>query len=194
MSDTPDKVNEAQKNLGALVPTPPAQKLTAAQIQDLEALDKIIPNWRNKILELAAEGMGEKELRVALCRDANGVFSPNTWITLREREATIQDFFEQAKAISEAWWENKARTMLTHEKGITFETSAWIFNMKNRFNWRDTKPEAVQSLEQTFGNIMQKARARAAELAARKDSEVIEVTHKNKKPALKKPGSREPKK
>lgn len=131
--------------------------LTATDIKDVATLDEVIPGWRDKILELAAEGLGDQEIRVALCRDANGKFSPHTWTTLKNREVVIADYFEQAKAISEAWWTAKARDNLLHEKGTTFESTPWIFMMKNKFNWRDTKPESTQSTV-VMGNVMQQVR------------------------------------
>jgi hypothetical protein len=56
------------------------------------------------------------------------------------------DTFKQAKALGETlsqyWWEQQGHAGLyMGGKDTPFNATVWIFNMKNRFGWRDKKPE-----------------------------------------------------
>ena len=44
---------------------------------------------------------------------------------------------KQGEAYCRRWWENKGKEGLETPKGVTFNSAVWIFNMKNRFGWRD---------------------------------------------------------
>jgi len=50
--------------------------------------------------------------------------------------------YEEGKGASEAWWTKLGRAGATGKVGI--QPTVWIFNMKNRFDWRD-KTDHVHS-------------------------------------------------
>lgn len=65
--------------------------------------------------------------------------------------------FAFAKALGEPraqlWWEREGQKGLWIEKGgPTFNTTAWIFNMKNRFAWKD-RVENTQKIQVTAEDI-----------------------------------------
>lgn len=94
--------------------------------------------WQDIILELAAKGFSEVEMRAHLCM-MGGTFNHNTWTALKTREAEFSETIQKAKCLSEAWWINKARTSLDNN---TFQTGAWYACMKNMFRWRDKQEES----------------------------------------------------
>lgn len=48
-------------------------------------------------------------------------------------------------ALCQAFYEKKGVKHLTHSKNsVQLNTTAWIFNMKNRFNWTDKKEVTVE--------------------------------------------------
>lgn len=58
--------------------------------------------------------------------------------TFYEWAKTYPDFaeaFEEGKINSEAWWMKLGREAATGKRPIN--PAIWIFNMKNRFKWRD---------------------------------------------------------
>lgn len=61
--------------------------------------------------------------------------------------ANTKPAFSEAKIIAfgknRLFWETKAVEHLTNEKGVSFNATSWIFNMKNRFGWRDKQPDEV---------------------------------------------------
>lgn len=83
---------------------------------------------------------------------SNGGSAAEFAATLDISTDTLQEWYKRhpefsvAKKIawtkSQAWWEKIARDYLitksSREDGTTsFNTTAWIFTMKNRFGWRD---------------------------------------------------------
>jgi hypothetical protein len=61
--------------------------------------------------------------------------------TLYEWEKVHKEFSDakkKASAYSRAWWERMGQTGML---ATGFSASVWIFNMKNRFGWRDRQPE-----------------------------------------------------
>jgi hypothetical protein len=56
--------------------------------------------------------------------------------------------FMNAKRIGESkcyeWWEKMGRDHMVTQGDLKFNTTLWIFNMKNRFGWRDKREIDVQ--------------------------------------------------
>lgn len=50
--------------------------------------------------------------------------------------------FLDAKKIADSkcrlWWEKQGIQWLSHPKAVTYNVAMWVFNMKNRFGWRDS--------------------------------------------------------
>lgn len=94
-------------------------------------LAKLPKTWRKQMLAIAADGGSQTEARVAL-----GI-GTSAWYTLTEDSAEFREAVKEAEAISAVWWEKSGRKLAIEGGG---NSAIWIFNMKNRFGWRD-KPE-----------------------------------------------------
>ena len=72
------------------------------------------------------------------------------WI---EKHPKFKEGYELGKLASEAWWSKLGRAGAAGK--VQIQPTVWIFNMKNKFGWRD-QPEQVdetnsaQSLNVTF--------------------------------------------
>lgn len=53
------------------------------------------------------------------------------------------DAKKRAEAKCQKWWEAQGRAGLFCGKDEKFNATVWIFNMKNRFYWRDAKEDAA---------------------------------------------------
>lgn len=60
------------------------------------------------------------------------------WETLLEDSEDFRVTEKERKALCEVWWERQGRKMATGAQG---NATVWIFNMKNRFGWRDQPKE-----------------------------------------------------
>lgn len=69
--------------------------------------------------------------------------------TLYEWEKIHPEFSEAKKAGqagSLLWWERQGQDGLwTHPKEAQFNNAVWIFNMKNRHNWKDRVEQTVET-------------------------------------------------
>lgn len=82
--------------------------------------------------------------------------------TLYEWEKVHPEFSDAKKAATEAcrlWWEEKGMQGLFSEyQGRKMNSALWIFNMKNRFKWKDriesvdSKPEEYKPPESLTGS------------------------------------------
>lgn len=158
-----------------------AKKVLSAKDPDLnaQALDAIRPNWREAILIFAAAGLCESEIRVELCM-VDSRFDPKIWSVLKERDEIIRDVFDQARAISEAWWLKFAREHLSHSRDTTVETGLVIFAMKNMFGWRDRNDGNFAS-DAFQGSVMSQLRARMTKTTL--DLEAQGMSNVKKKPS-----------
>ena len=90
------------------------------------------PEFCQRVIELASEGMGKAEIAcgIGVSRD-----------TIHEWTKVHQDFSDAIRRAYEealAWWERKGREA-TFGGVRGFQSTAYIFQMKNRFkdDWRD---------------------------------------------------------
>ena len=103
-------------------------------------LDELPATWKNDLLDLGKIGGSDVEMMVKI-----GV-SKSLWKRLIKEEPEFCATVKEAQMHCEAWWIAHGRKMATDDgKGMP---AVYIFNMKNRFKWRD-KPED----EQTVVNI-----------------------------------------
>jgi transposase len=93
---------------------------------------KYKPEFCQRVIELASEGMGKAEIAcgIGVSRD-----------TIHEWTKVHQDFSDAIRRAYEealAWWERKGREA-TFGGVPGFQSTAYIFQMKNRFkdDWRD---------------------------------------------------------
>lgn len=70
-------------------------------------------------------------------------FAGHVWVSKDTLYEWMERYpeFKEAVAIgrerSRVWWEEAARAGLMTEKGTSFSAATWIFNMRNRFGWRN---------------------------------------------------------
>lgn len=84
--------------------------------------------WQDIIVDCGQEGGSAVEMRCLL-----GI-GESAWGTLLEDSDDFRRTVKKAQALCEVWWERQGRKMTTGEQG---NATVWIFNMKNRFGWRD---------------------------------------------------------
>jgi hypothetical protein len=90
--------------------------------------------WQQELIALYGEGGSDAEAR-SLIRKWRGTFGKPLWIRWLEEETEFAEIIEDGRDESEAWWTRMGREgAIGH---IELSVGAWVFNMKNRFNWRD---------------------------------------------------------
>lgn len=90
--------------------------------------DDLPENWRELMIECGRGGGSIVEMRALL-----GI-AQTAWQTLLKDSAEFRFAERHARTLCEVWWERRGREMATGSEG---NATVWIFNMKNRFNWRD---------------------------------------------------------
>lgn len=93
------------------------------------SIDDLPEGWQQIIKDTGQEGGSEVEARCHL-----GI-TKDQWYTLLNDSVEFSETVKAAKALCEAWWETQGRKMVTGS--IDGNATVWIFNMKNRFGWRD---------------------------------------------------------
>ena len=89
--------------------------------------------WAEATLELAAEGGSDVEIRA----QALGGISDDLWYRFIAEEPEFSRTIKKAHTLSKAWWMKLGRAGAAGK--ININAASWIFNMKNRFGWRDRK-------------------------------------------------------
>ena len=93
---------------------------------------------------------GESNLEVAvelgMCKD--------TFYELKKEYPEFSDAVKKGLVRSEAWWSKLGRFGAAGKADI--QPTTWIFNMKNRFNWRD-KTEATVEVAHTLQKMSEEA-------------------------------------
>lgn len=94
-----------------------------------EVIDRLKEGWQSQMKELARDGASDVELRVEL-----GI-SENLWYRWIAEDEEFCQTVKECKQLCCVWWEKHGRKMAagTAEGNST----VWIFNMKNRFGWKD---------------------------------------------------------
>ncbi len=59
----------------------------------------------------------------------------------KKESELFSDALKRGVTLSEKWWVNLGRDLTNGE--VKGNATTWIFNMKNRFNWRDSNKEYV---------------------------------------------------
>ena len=85
-------------------------------------------NWFQIMIDCGQEGGSAVEARCLL-----GI-AQSAWETLLEDSEEFRLTEKQRQSLCEVWWERQGRRMTMEGQG---NATVWIFNMKNRFNWRD---------------------------------------------------------
>jgi len=73
------------------------------------------------------ESVAEVCLELGICRDS--------FYKACERSPAFKQAYEVGKQYSEAWWIKLGRVGAAGK--VSIQPATWVFNMKNRFNWKD---------------------------------------------------------
>lgn len=84
--------------------------------------------WMEIVRECGQNGQSAVTIR---CKLGIGIHG---WETLLEDSEDFRETVKEAKALCEHWWEERGREMAM---GLDGNATVWIFNMKNRFGWKD---------------------------------------------------------
>jgi len=108
-------------------------------------LSDLPQGWQSKMEELASEGASDVELRISAL---DGI-SDDLWYRFIEEEEEFSRTVKRCHGLCQVWWEKVGRTGAV---GGDINPTTWIFNMKNRFNWRDKK-DVLQNVSGTIDLI-----------------------------------------
>lgn len=88
-------------------------------------VEKLSPDWREQLVSCGRQGASITEMQVAIGVGDSG------WATLLKDNEEFRLAVQNAKKLSQVWWETKGRE-LSENSAV-----AWKFNMQNRFGWSD---------------------------------------------------------
>lgn len=106
-------------------------------------LEDLPEGWESRMCELAMEGASDVEIRIT----ALDGMSDDLWYRLIDEEPEFSRTVKRCKGLCQVWWEKAGRLGAV---GGEINPTTWIFNMKNRFNWRDKK-----DIEQTVSGSIE---------------------------------------
>lgn len=114
-------------------------------------VDDLPADWEETLIDCGQSGGSAVEMRCMI-----GV-GESAWGTLLEDSDDFRRTVKRAQALCEVWWERRGREMAAGDDG---NATVWIFNMKNRFKWRD-KPEddnesESDKLAEALNNVVDK--------------------------------------
>ena len=99
-------------------------------------VDDLPDDWESIMINCGKRGGSEVEMRVLL-----GI-GESAFYTLCNDSTQFQRTRKLSRDLCNVWWERRGRDMAIGKDG---NPTVWIFNMKNRFGWRDK-----QEIEQTI--------------------------------------------
>lgn len=104
-------------------------------------VDDLPENWKEIMHDCGQEGGSAVEARCLL-----GI-AQTAWETLLEDSEDFRVTEKERQALCEVWWERQGRRMTKDGQG---NATVWIFNMKNRFGWRDKSEIDHQSSDRSM--------------------------------------------
>ena len=90
--------------------------------------DDLPENWQDIMVDCGQDGGSAVEARCLL-----GI-GESAWETLLTDSEDFRRTEKKRQALCAVWWERQGRKMAAGADG---NATVWIFNMKNRFGWRD---------------------------------------------------------
>lgn len=93
-----------------------------------EVKNRLKKGWQDRMKDLAREGASDVEVRGDI-----GI-SIDLWYRWIADEPEFAETIKECKMLCQTWWERTGRNMA---KGAEGNSAVWIFNMKNRFGWKD---------------------------------------------------------
>lgn len=103
------------------------------------------PDWAETLIDCGQSGGSAVEMRCMI-----GI-GESAWGTLLEDSDDFRRTVKRAQALCEVWWERRGREMAAGDDG---NATVWIFNMKNRFKWRDKPEEDNESESDKLANAL----------------------------------------
>ena len=104
--------------------------------------------WANEAAKKIPGMMAKGESIAEVCAQLD--ISKPTFYKCRDRYSEFADAVKKGETLSEAWWAKLGRGGAAGQVDINATT--WIFNMKNRFNWKD-KQEVDNNHSGTVNNV-----------------------------------------
>jgi hypothetical protein len=92
----------------------------------------LTPKDEKRIMKRFEQGASRAQVKNEI-RKIRGTFSNDLWDRWLKDEPEFVKLIEQGLIASQDWWENAGQTYLVTDKETTFNNSAFIFQMKNRF-------------------------------------------------------------
>lgn len=120
--------------------------------------DRLKKGWQSRFLEMGKEGCSDVEIRSEF-----GI-SDDLWYRWIEEDEEFSRTYKAAKAACHAKWEEMGRKMAFGQ--AEGNPTTWIFNMKNRFNWRDKQDVEHSGQVDLSTKSDEELKARAAKLLA----------------------------
>ncbi|MCY1389895.1 hypothetical protein D9M71_47050 [compost metagenome] len=95
----------------------------------IELEDRLESGWQDRMRSLAAEGASELEVRHEM-----GI-SEHLWYKWTDENPDFSRTRKECQELCRIWWEKHGRKM--SDGSADGNATVWIFNMKNRFGWKD---------------------------------------------------------
>ena len=92
----------------------------------------LTPKDEKRIMKRFEQGASRTQVKNEI-RKIRGTFSNDLWYRWLKDEPEFAKLIEQGLIASQDWWETAGQTYLVTDKETTFNNSAFIFQMKNRF-------------------------------------------------------------
>lgn len=100
---------------------------------------KITKAWADKSAEALPDMFKEGEGVAEVCAELK--ICKNSFYKAIEISPDFSDAYKRGCELSEAWWTRLGRDGASMEKPI--QPATWIFNMKNRFDWREKQDNTI---------------------------------------------------
>lgn len=100
-----------------------------------DVISRLKDGWQARFLEMGADGCSDVEIR------AEFGISTDLWYRWLDQDQQFSETAIKAKALCHAKWESMGRKMAFGQ--ADGNPTTWIFNMKNRFGWRDKMESAL---------------------------------------------------
>ena len=108
---------------------PAKKRVTAKRKPKLGRPVKYDPKWPERLPQMFSQGESVPEVaaQLGICKD--------TFYEYCKQYPAFSDAYKLGRDISEAWWTRLGR--LGAAGRVNVQPATWIFNMKNRFAWKD---------------------------------------------------------
>ncbi len=100
--------------------------------------------WHEGMLEVYEQGASDTVVRAQVLAG----MGERTWYRLIGREPEFAEAVQAGRRLCQVWWEGIGRDAADRSMQ-TFNGPVWIFNMKNRFGWRDVRERHTEVVAKT---------------------------------------------